>query len=102
MRSAMARAESSLEKELKTAERRWSPNSSWAALADSRMPSEAKTTTSPGTRSRMDSSYCVPGSKPRGMPSRRTDKSEEHTSELQSRLHLVCRLLLEKKKKHRE
>src|SRR2546422_7440540 len=29
-----------------------------------------------------------------GMP-----RSEEHTSELQSRLHLVCRLLLEKKKK---
>src|SRR2546422_8620633 len=28
------------------------------------------------------------------------DRSEEHTSELQSRLHLVCRLLLEKKKKH--
>src|SRR5690554_7313837 len=28
------------------------------------------------------------------------DKSEEHTSELQSRPHLVCRLLLEKKKKH--
>src|SRR5687768_18081415 len=28
-------------------------------------------------------------------------RSEEHTSELQSRLHLVCRLLLEKKKKHR-
>src|SRR2546422_8113964 len=26
-------------------------------------------------------------------------RSEEHTSELQSRLHLVCRLLLEKKKK---
>src|SRR5205809_4366877 len=36
-------------------------------------------------------------------PPRRQDKgptrSEEHTSELQSRLHLVCRLLLEKKKK---
>src|SRR2546422_5979351 len=39
-------------------------------------------------------------------PSRRADterrqlrgRSEEHTSELQSRLHLVCRLLLEKKK----
>src|SRR5687768_18025800 len=31
---------------------------------------------------------CSPGS-----------RSEEHTSELQSRLHLVCRLLLEKKKK---
>src|SRR2546429_9541111 len=31
----------------------------------------------------------------RGVPAR--DRSEEHTSELQSRLHLVCRLLLEKK-----
>src|SRR2546429_4269852 len=30
---------------------------------------------------------------------RLTKRSEEHTSELQSRLHLVCRLLLEKKKK---
>src|SRR2546422_2601336 len=30
---------------------------------------------------------------------RRSPRSEEHTSELQSRLHLVCRLLLEKKKK---
>src|SRR2546422_7937498 len=29
------------------------------------------------------------------------DRSEEHTSELQSRLHLVCRLLLEKKKKEK-
>src|SRR2546422_6784095 len=29
------------------------------------------------------------------------DRSEEHTSELQSRLHLVCRLLLEKKKRQR-
>src|SRR2546429_540825 len=29
------------------------------------------------------------------------NRSEEHTSELQSRLHLVCRLLLEKKKRHR-
>src|SRR2546429_974600 len=29
-------------------------------------------------------------------------RSEEHTSELQSRLHLVCRLLLEKKKKHND
>src|SRR2546422_3897303 len=31
----------------------------------------------------------------------RTGRSEEHTSELQSRLHLVCRLLLEKKKTQR-
>src|SRR2546429_4597382 len=35
------------------------------------------------------------GSNPGGM------RSEEHTSELQSRLHLVCRLLLEKKKKQK-
>src|SRR3712207_7326791 len=32
--------------------------------------------------------------------SRRSPRSEEHTSELQSRQYLVCRLLLEKKKKH--
>src|SRR2546429_2447607 len=31
-------------------------------------------------------------------PGLRRERSEEHTSELQSRLHLVCRLLLEKKK----
>src|SRR2546429_3382978 len=31
----------------------------------------------------------------------KVDRSEEHTSELQSRLHLVCRLLLEKKKNTR-
>src|SRR2546422_6233781 len=51
-----------------------------------------------------------PGSGPRhrppahrgGVPGHRRGaerRSEEHTSELQSRLHLVCRLLLEKKKK---
>src|SRR5690625_7566697 len=37
------------------------------------------------------------GSRGRG-PGRRGSRSEEHTSELQSRGHLVCRLLLEKKK----
>src|SRR2546429_5761258 len=41
-----------------------------------------------GVRSHLYPSYKAP------KPSR----SEEHTSELQSRLHLVCRLLLEKKK----
>src|SRR2546429_4391945 len=35
------------------------------------------------------------------LPTLRFSRSEEHTSELQSRLHLVCRLLLEKKKKKR-
>src|SRR2546429_3258855 len=42
-----------------------------------------------------------PGTRPGSgtNPSSRKQRSEEHTSELQSRLHLVCRLLLEKKKK---
>src|SRR2546422_6690181 len=35
---------------------------------------------------------------PEALPRQLLDRSEEHTSELQSRLHLVCRLLLEKKK----
>src|SRR2546429_5501826 len=40
----------------------------------------------------------TPGDACRGAPARgRSGRSEEHTSELQSRLHLVCRLLLEKK-----
>src|SRR2546429_6341292 len=34
----------------------------------------------------------------RGSAAAHQERSEEHTSELQSRLHLVCRLLLEKKK----
>src|SRR3712207_6877385 len=35
-------------------------------------------------------------------PVQREQRSEEHTSELQSRQYLVCRLLLEKKKKSRQ
>src|SRR5205814_6532095 len=35
-------------------------------------------------------------------PLRPFERSEEHTSELQSLRHLVCRLLLEKKKKHKQ
>src|SRR5437762_10055900 len=34
-----------------------------------------------------------------GLPRERSPRSEEHTSELQSPMYLVCRLLLEKKKK---
>src|SRR6267142_4224209 len=33
---------------------------------------------------------------------RQASRSEEHTSELQSHVNLVCRLLLEKKKKHKK
>src|SRR6266550_6306696 len=40
-----------------------------------------------------------PGGGPHTEPWHPRARSEEHTSELQSRLHLVCRLLLEKKKK---
>src|SRR5690242_20759597 len=37
-----------------------------------------------------------------GAPSASTRRSEEHTSELQSHVNLVCRLLLEKKKKEKK
>src|SRR6476620_11922801 len=42
--------------------------------------------------------------RPRSSPAaaRRCPRSEEHTSELQSRQYLVCRLLLEKKKKNKD
>src|SRR2546422_5922749 len=42
------------------------------------------------------------GEDERQMRERLLFRSEEHTSELQSRLHLVCRLLLEKKKKYNQ
>src|SRR5690606_42034554 len=42
---------------------------------------------------------CAAGSPRRAPPGRSPSRSEEHTSELQSRENLVCRLLLEKKKK---
>src|SRR2546422_3939092 len=38
------------------------------------------------------------GREPASAKQEKINRSEEHTSELQSRLHLVCRLLLEKKK----
>src|SRR5687768_17965196 len=42
---------------------------------------------------------CDRTASPRVIVVKEAERSEEHTSELQSRLHLVCRLLLEKKKK---
>src|SRR3712207_6867427 len=47
----------------------------------------------------------LPGERRQAHPERAVPdpaRSEEHTSELQSRQYLVCRLLLEKKKKHRD
>src|SRR2546422_5489181 len=46
-----------------------------------------------------DGGFYVLGVKPGDYDLTVDPRSEEHTSELQSRLHLVCRLLLEKKKK---
>src|SRR2546422_5484747 len=51
--------------------------------------------TLPYTQARHFEIYETPGG---GAEVYRGVRSEEHTSELQSRLHLVCRLLLEKKK----
>src|SRR2546427_2548529 len=41
----------------------------------------------------------APATQVRGPPAAHRERSEEHTSELQSQSNLVCRLLLEKKKK---
>src|SRR2546422_5502346 len=62
-----------------------------------RSPRRCSSSTTP-SRPPISSSRC--SSAPISSSTRRpSTRSEEHTSELQSRLHLVCRLLLEKKKK---
>src|SRR5205809_1417934 len=70
------------------------PSTRW-----SRLPTPPEAITGTGT---LSATARVNGiSKPCRVPSRSIEvsrRSEEHTSELQSRLHLVCRLLLEKKK----
>src|SRR4051794_2826769 len=65
--------------------------------------STCRTVGSPSTSSARTSS-APPSSLPRSVrsTSRTEPRSEEHTSELQSPVHLVCRLLLEKKKKETE
>src|SRR2546422_8598327 len=61
-------------------------------------PSRRRENASGGSRGASERLVTEPRSPTtRGSPGTR---SEEHTSELQSRLHLVCRLLLEKKKNH--
>src|ERR1039457_7470009 len=45
---------------------------------------------------------CLMGHNGDRLPAGRFPRSEEHTSELQSPCNLVCRLLLEKKKKHKQ
>src|SRR5258708_26721065 len=61
-------------------------------------PSRVRVTTSLPSRG-MRFSSLIPGT---NQAEKRIPRSEEHTSELQSPDHLVCRLLLEKKKKINE
>src|SRR5256886_3811202 len=49
---------------------------------------------------KLSSEVCAPASADEPRSRRQERRSEEHTSELQSQSNLVCRLLLEKKKKH--
>src|SRR2546422_3090655 len=70
------------------------------------LPISGKPLTGPTRRRRISSSRgCITGKISHNVAcvynkcdEKRGRRSEEHTSELQSRLHLVCRLLLEKKK----
>src|SRR5207244_12666846 len=66
-------------------------------LLDRRRPDADRTVHSSGARNRR-----ALGDPSRVLDPARYDRSEEHTSELQSPDHLVCRLLLEKKKKKRQ
>src|SRR3712207_9006482 len=74
------------------------------SLASAAMRSGRATATEergvPSSRKRLGGTgnHVLPGT-PASCPAWRRPRSEEHTSELQSRQYLVCRLLLEKKKK---
>src|SRR3712207_7195189 len=59
-------------------------------IRDARPPKRRMSTSS--------SIACMTEPAPRNSPALKKPRSEEHTSELQSRQYLVCRLLLEKKK----
>src|SRR5690242_20855312 len=56
--------------------------------------------TAPSASARNSSGIITPSKKSGALPT--TTRSEEHTSELQSHVNLVCRLLLEKKKKEKQ
>src|SRR2546426_8332097 len=66
------------------------PPTTAISLPRKKKPSQVAQVDRPRPRSRFSDSS----------PSMRADRSEEHTSELQSPCNLVCRLLLEKKKKN--
>src|SRR5687768_18337621 len=75
---------------------------SQTSSANSSVPKQAgsaqSTTASPSSSTPLSQSSKQAGQSGSRQSTRPLPRSEEHTSELQSRLHLVCRLLLEKKK----
>src|SRR5690625_5708954 len=78
--------------------------SSDVCSSDLTTPSPRVLTASIWGRCGSRASSCTTGAPSRAdttRPSHAADRSEEHTSELQSRGHLVCRLLLENKKRPR-
>src|SRR3712207_9284499 len=66
---------------------------------NSRLGLRQERSTLPTSASNHSTRPASPGSTP-SAPASKSSRSEEHTSELQSRQYLVCRLLLEKKKKN--
>src|SRR5256884_5061616 len=62
-----------------------------------RMSTSPSLSKSPNAHPRLQCAAATPGPASSVSSSKTPLRSEEHTSELQSRLHLVCRLLLEKK-----
>src|SRR5687768_17687559 len=70
----------------------------YTTLFRSRSPRPAFTTSYLAAANRSSLSSSLKNSISSGVSAFGQFRSEEHTSELQSRLHLVCRLLLEKKK----
>src|SRR3712207_8969229 len=71
----------------------WDARPGARGAADRRWTGHDQRESSPAARS------CHPFPSAPVTPPRVSERSEEHTSELQSRQYLVCRLLLEKKKK---
>src|SRR2546429_2558328 len=71
----------------------------YTTLFRSKEPSRGSRSKANGTKPIFSSSQRGRATNLSRAAARSSARSEEHTSELQSRLHLVCRLLLEKKKK---
>src|SRR5438552_19099955 len=72
----------------------------WPERGPRFIPGRAATQGGPAEAAVIDGSApSAPAARPSAWAAQRRPRSEEHTSELQSPDHLVCRLLLEKKKK---